>query len=66
MWLNNTKRTKLFVLHPGDEVFMVFDEYPYDTPTPIVVDPDNAYLWLKLRMIAKRKQWSVESRYAGK
>ena len=66
MSVNNTEKAKLYLFHPGDEILMVYDEYPYDKPEPIPINPENGYLWIKLKMTALTKSWRVENRYASK
>ena len=59
MTVNNTARAKLFALYPGDEILMVFDEYPYNAPKPIMINPETGSLWVKLKIMAKKKEWNV-------
>ena len=50
MEVNNTVKAKLFVFYPGDESLMIYDEYPYDAPKPIQINPEIGILWLKINV----------------
>ena len=58
MSVNNTVTTKLFVIYPGDESLMIYNDYPYDPPKPIMINPESGIQWLKLKMVAKTPHWS--------
>ena len=63
--VNNTVKAKLFLLHPGDENLMVYEEYPYEAPQPININPESASLWIKLKIIAKTKDWKMDNQFAS-
>ena len=64
--MNNTETAKLYLLHPGDEVLMVYDEFPYEKPESIPIRRGNVYLWIKLKMTATKKAWKVNGKYTSK
>ena len=54
-------------MYPGDEILMVYDEYPYEAQKPIVIDPETALLWVKLKIAATEKNWkSLDPKYTSK
>ena len=57
MDVNNTVRAKLYVMYPGDESLMIYEEYPYEGPKPIMINPETGVLWMKLKMVANRPNW---------
>ena len=60
MEVNNTQRAKLYMFYPGDEILMVYDEYPYPVPKPMSIDTENAFTWLQLKIVATKKEWSID------
>ena len=66
MVVNNTVKAHLYLIHPGDELLMAYDFYPYKPPIPILISPESAILMLHLRIIAKKTDWKVKNDFAGK
>ena len=55
--VSNTQRAKLYVMYPGDEILMIYGDYPYEAPQPILINPETGLLWLKLKIVASKKNW---------
>ena len=65
MVVNNTVNAKLYLMHPGDENLMIYDDFPYKPPMPIWIKPEIGLLMLKLKIIAKKKNWKIKQDYTG-
>ena len=53
---------KLFLLHPGDEVFLVLESFPYNAdikPAEIEFESHSEY-WFSLEIKARKENWKVD------
>ena len=65
--VNNTVKAKLYIIYPGEEIIMVYEGYPSGKPQPIMVNPETAFLGVKLRMVSKKPDWRpLDHKYASK
>ena len=46
-------------MSPGDEIFSIFDWYPYSLPEPIVVDPETSGIYLTLELHTRTEDWDL-------
>ena len=53
---------KLFLLHPGDEVFLILESFPYNAdikPAEIEFESHSEY-WFSLEIKARKENWKVD------
>ena len=66
MAVNNTVGAKLFAVYPGDEIFIVYNVYPYGQPKPIPINPKVGNMRLELKLVANRYDWGpLDHQYAS-
>ena len=53
------------MFHPGDDIFALFDIYPYH-PAKITVSPEHVHTYVMLEMSARQLHWKMENRVSGK
>ena len=59
---NGYKSLKLFLVHPGDEIFFILDWFPYQVeslPSKMSLQPHSEY-WIRLWMKANKEKWKID------
>ena len=54
---------KIFLVHPGDEIFLILDTFPYKAETkPVDATPEPyGELWISLEIKANKEDWKIDT-----
>ena len=65
MDVNNTNPLKFYVMSPGDEVWYIYNWYPYSVPEAIVVESEKSYTYITIDLHAKEESWTLDNQLNG-
>ena len=63
--MNNTLEMNLYMGHPGDELLMVYGDFPTKQVRDIKISPKKALTVVQTRLIATKQDWKLRNKLSG-